>query len=85
MALAGTVPSASQLGRTAPCASGCWKTDGEGEACWLLPQEHTVRLPGGYPPFCCVFMPRLVFRENPMINQSMISLGTRRAQGRQPV
>lgn len=77
MALADTAPSVSQPSRASLCSQALEEGWGRRDLFGCQPQEHTVHLPGGHLPFCCVFMPRLVFQESPMINQSMISLGTR--------
>lgn len=82
--LAGPAPlSLSQAEPGAPpCAAGA---DGEGET-GLLPASGTYcaysRRAPAFP--LCIYA-RLVRQDNPMIHQSMISLGTRGAGGHQPV
>lgn len=77
MASAGTVPSASRPGRAwwpgaTANAAGCWRWGGEGDS-WLAAGLRNIlrSFQEG-----AVFMPRLVFQENPMTSQSGISLGT---------
>ena len=57
-------PSVSQPPVLPWCSQVLEEGRGRRDLLGCQPLEHTVHLPGGHMPFCCVLMPRLVFQKN---------------------